>query len=204
MVRTMTMGRALATMMLGWLVYSGAGGLVHGQGNLVRNGGFEGEVSDGETAWGWTYNMGVEMGWPGAAEGGNNAIVHGTLFQDVPTEPGQRYRLAFAMAGNFNIPHRAMLNVHWGEEILGPFTWSPGGRDMNDMGWIPIDLEVIAVETPTRLRFENPFVGTPNVIRLDAVEVTWIPEPSVAVLLALGGLGLLAGKIQRRVRPWAG
>ncbi len=193
---------SFAARMLWVLVLSSAVLRVHAQaqGNLVRNGGFEEDVSDWDIGWGWTYNVGIELFWSAAAEGSNNGMVYGTLFQDVPTQPGQPYRLAFAMAGNFNVPDQARMNVHWGDETLGPFTWSPGGRNMNDLGWIPVELEVIATGNPTRLTFENPFVGTQNVIRLDAVEVTLVPEPRGVVLFVLGALGLLLQRFQRRLR----
>jgi hypothetical protein len=182
----------------GLLILCIAAWSVQGQGNLLRNGSFEEGWSNGPIGWGWTYNVGQASGFSGAADGRNWADVFGTLYQDLPTEPGQLYRLSFAMAGNFNIAELTVMNVLWGGSMVGTFTWNPAGRDINNLGWVYGDIEAVASASNTRLTFENPFVGTQTIIRLDAVEVTLVPEPSGFILFTLGALGLL---VVRRTRP---
>jgi hypothetical protein len=172
--------------------------------NLVSNGGFEGGYNNGPRGWGWTYNVTLWSGFPGAAEGGCYAGVDGTLYQDLHTTPGQAYELRFAMAGNFNQGQVAELDIQWGSLTLGSLTWNPAGHSINNLGWVWGDFEVTATASTTRLTFENPNVGTQNIPLLDAVQVIAVPEPSSLGLVSLGILGGLMSRPFIRRRQAAG
>lgn len=166
--------------------------------NLVVNGSFE----QGFTGWGYTYNFGVGFGFPSTADGANFGEVYGTIYQDLPTIPGQQYHLRFALAGNFNISDLTLLNVRWDGPQVGSATWNPAGHNINDLGWVWTDLDLIAGDSSTRLTFENPYVGDSSgrIPRLDAITVMAVPEPSMAALIGVGaGVALL--RRGRRVSP---
>lgn len=169
--------------------------------NIVQNGSFE-EGWDSPIGW-VTYGVSMELGMSGAPDGRNWASVLGTLYQDLPTEAGQLYHLSFAMAGNFNVSDLTIMNVLWGSTAVGTFTWNPAGHNINNMGWVYGDIDVVALTSTTRLTFENPFVRTPEaqrIIRLDAVKVAVVPEPAGLGLFLLGALGVLAVRRTRAAR----
>ena len=157
------------------------------QSNLVKNGGFE----NGLIGWGWTYNVALfSFSDP---EGGDNYVgVYGTLYQDLNTTPGQQYDVRFAMAGNFNLPQTAELDVQWGS-----LTWNPAGHSIYNLGWVWGDFDVTATSLTTRLTFKNPNVGTQNIPLLDAVQVVAVPEPSSLWLISVGILGALLAAVIR-------
>jgi hypothetical protein len=123
--------------------------------------------------------------------GNSYGQVFGTLFQSLPTTPGQTYQLQFAMAGNLNFPDSAVLDVLWGGASVGSISWSPAGNNRQNLGWVWTDFYVTALTSSTELAFDNPNVGTENIPFLDAVTVEPVPEPSAASLLLLGSGALL-------------
>jgi hypothetical protein len=158
-------------------------GNLHAEGNLVRNGGFE----EGTTAWEWTVNFGVGMGFEWAAEGRNFGEAYGTLAQNLFTTPGQVYHLSLQLAGNFNIIQTSEIVVHWGGSSLAPIVWSPIGHSISNPGWVRADFSLSAISSTTRLILENPNgFASGRIPRLDAISVTPVPEPSSLVLLTVG------------------
>ncbi len=165
------------------------------QTSIVQNGSFE----QGFTGWGYTYNFGIAAGFPDAADGRNWAEVYGTIFQNLPTTPGQQYDLRFALAGNFNISSPAVTDVLWGSANIGSVSWNPAGHNINNMGWVWTDFIVTASTSTTLLTFENPYVGdgSGRIDRIDAVSVVAVPEPSSLLLLGLGVIALFGLAIIR-------
>ncbi len=180
----------VGTLALGAMLVLALSVRARGAANIVFNGGFE----QGGAGWGWTYNLGIASGFPDAAEGGNWADVYGTIYQDLPTLPGQRYHMQFALAGNFNISTPTVVNVLWDGVRVGNATWNPAGHNINNMGWVWSDFDLVAVDPSTRLTFDNPYVGdgSGRIARIDAISVTVVPEPSG--LLFFGLVGLAASK----------
>jgi hypothetical protein len=166
--------------------------------NIVNNGGFEGGWNNGPVGWQWTYNVGLDEGFSSAAQGGSFAQVYGTLYQDLPTAPGHQYHIEFAMAGNYAVPQQAELDVQWGNTTVGSVTWDPAGHNVNNLGWVWGEFDVVATTTFTWLTFSNPNVGTENIPDLDAVSVVAVPEPSSLSLLCLGIAAITPGLFRMR------
>ena len=160
--------------------------------NIVSNGGFE----QGGTGWGWTYNFGVSSGFPSAAEGRNWGEVYGTIYQDLSTLPEQLYHLHFALAGNFNITNLAVVNVLWDGASLGSVSWNPAGHNINNLGWLAVDIDAIAGDSSTRLTFSDPYIGdgSGRIDRIDAISVMAVPEPSSLALVGLIGLAVFKNR----------
>ena len=165
---------------------------VQGQSSIVYNGNFEGGWNNGPLGWGWTDSVAL------TGDGLNNyAEVFGSLYQDLATSPGQPYSLNFRMAGNYPIMNLAILNVMWGEEMIGTVTWNSAGDDTNDPGWVYAEFDVIASASTTRLTFDNP-LATNNIplplwfSKIDDVQVVIAPEPSVWILGGVGSVVLFA------------
>ena len=151
-------------------------------GNLVVNGNFEAPSVDGEyttyrrgeTFGGWTVASGSinhkSSLWQ-AADGrqsidlnGNEA---GALQQDIPTVPGQRYRLRFAMAGNADDrgPVRCgagvkQMTVTWGDTTVATLAFDTAGRTATNIGWGYHEYSVITSSGQTRLSFRSETYGT--------------------------------------------
>jgi hypothetical protein len=154
--------------------------------NLVQNGSFE----QGLTGWGYTYNWGVWLGFPGAPDGRNWGEVDGTIYQTLSTAPGQQYDLRFALAGNANISALMVMNVLWGGSQVGTLSWNPAGHNINNLGWIWADFTVTATSPTTLLTFQDPYVGdgSGRVDFIDAISVTAVPECSSTLFLLMTSL----------------
>jgi hypothetical protein len=150
--------------------------------NLVNNGSFENAFTGwGSTGWGWTYNFGLDFGFPGAADGGNFAEAYGDLFQTIATVPGTQYDFRFALSGNFNISQPQTINILWGGTTIGSVSWSPAGHNVNNLGWVWGDFHVYATSSSTVITLSNPYVGdgSGRIAKIDAVSVAAIPDTSV-------------------------
>ena len=149
------------------------------QRNLVQNGSFE---SLSISPW-VSSGSGLFAGYESAADGRNFANIGGYLYQDLATTSGQTYHLRYAMAGNMNWPGLITMYALWGNDNVATTIWNPAGHNINNLGWIYTDLDLVASTTRTRLIFQNPgqFNQQPF---LDAVSVVVVPEPSSAALLA--------------------
>jgi hypothetical protein len=158
---------------------------VSGQ-NLVVNGSFE-EGTDGWTFLGsWTIEQ-IEDRAVGPDSGTNFATSLALnvqpVYQDIPTMPGQMYRISAAAAGN-----RGLLGVYWGGVLVGNVNVARADGDFFRDHW-----DVTANSDMTRLLLQPPGLPAPQVFFVDSVSVTPVPEPSSTILL---GAALLAGSRQ--------
>jgi hypothetical protein len=161
--------------------------------NLVQNGSFE---SSSLSPWGQS-DVGLWLGFPDAADGRNYAGIGGYLYQDIPTTAGQTYELQFAMAGNANWPGLITMNTLWGGNTVNITTWNPTGHNVNNLGWIYVDMNVTANSSMTRLEFDNPGQINQQPF-LDAVGLFAVPEPSPSMFMVSFGILVLFGKWWRR------
>lgn len=80
----------------------------------------------------------------------------GTLYQDIPTVPGQAYTVRFAFAGNPEDPGTdKRMKVFWNEGEIADLTFNTAGRSLSDMGWGYHSYSVTAKGTTSRLRFQS-------------------------------------------------
>ena len=140
----------------------------------IRNGGFEELVIGGsyqvffagaDIGGGWTVENGtvelVRDYWT-AAEGHQSVDLSGifdqagTIYQDIPTIPGQAYTLRFAFAGN---PEDAGADKHmkvfWNDGELADLTFNTAGRSFTDMGWTYYTYTVTATSSSSRVKFQS-------------------------------------------------
>jgi hypothetical protein len=172
--------------------------------NLLVNGGFD--VRQGQSysiaPWVQTGTLLLTAGGCQTANGPNAiGIVSGLLYQDVPTVPGERYRLSLFVAGwapDGPLPFIHNIAVDWGSQRVGVTSFDSTGRTFNDMGWSERDFEVQATGNLTRLAFSNfNEISNPNIPLLDNVQLVAIPEPTAWRVL---GLALAACLITRPIR----
>lgn len=153
------------------------------QPNLVQNGSFE---SSPPSLSPWVGTAGLALGFPDAADGRNYATITGYLYQEIPTISGQAYQLQFAMAGNFNWPAPITMTTFWGGNMVASTTWNPAGHSVTNLGWIDVDITVVATDFTTHLEFDNPGANLQNPY-LDAVSLVAVPEPTCASLIMIIG-----------------
>jgi choice-of-anchor C domain-containing protein len=177
--------------------------------NLLANGGFETPNVEGThnfysvtpPGFGWVLESGtidiMDDAWQHAA-GEQSLDLHGnspgTIYQDIATEPGERYRIQFAYAGAVHAQCGAggnkTFNVLWGGALIDSVSFNTVGRTTTSMGWVYYTAEVTASSTTTRLRFQSTTTGgTICGPTLDDVSVTelvtirlatsqWTPVPT--------------------------
>lgn len=139
---------------------------------------------------GWVIESGtVEIVGPywQAAEGCQSLDLNGifedigTIYQDVTTQPGQRYRIRFAMAGNpEGGPVVKTMKVFWNDNLLGHLEFDTTGRTLANMGWRYHEYVVAASGRNGRLRFQSTcssFLGP----TLDDVSITPVADSTVQV-----------------------
>jgi len=168
--------------------------------NLLVNGSFEDPpgiptyhtLGPGTGLPGWVIESGtvdhVGLDWV-AADGlqcldlnGSFELI-GTIYQDVPTIPGQSYHVRFAYAGNFFCgPVVKTTQVTWDGSLLEEVSFDTTGHSETNLGWVYFDYLVVASNTTTRLRFQSTtstFCGP----ALDDVSVTLVETPPAADFL---------------------
>jgi choice-of-anchor C domain-containing protein len=188
--------------------------------SLVVNGGFESPVIAGELVEvptgvldAWTVGGGgvdhVGSLWQ-AADGSQSLDLNrngaGSIYQDLPTLPGQAYEISFSLSGNPLAVAAKRLVVRWGATIVGDFSFDSAGTSTSQMSWTPQVIPVLATAGTTRLTFlsltgsMSGSLGTGGFYgpALDRVAVVPVPEPGSALLLAVACAGLLP--LQRRAR----
>jgi choice-of-anchor C domain-containing protein len=149
-----------------------------------------------EVFGGWTVEFGsvdhISPDNMAPACGGQSVDVTGSstgaIYQDLPTIPGQTYRLRFALAGNFfNRPAVKQLEVGWGSDLVDTVSFNTTGRSVTDMGWTYHDYTVTATASVTRLRFKSLTGGAygPMVDDVSVVPVT-VADPNQAPVANAG------------------
>ncbi len=163
--------RAAAALVLAAALPAGLGmGAASAQdGDLIHNGDFE--ASGPVTAWlslhagssaipGWRVTSGyadlVGRWWQAA--GGADSVEVGTpgpgaIEQSVPTVPGRRYRLSFALAGNPEGPPRVKTLIVGAGPVRRAFTFDTAGRTRRNMGWSTRTLDFTAAASTTTIAF---------------------------------------------------
>ena len=173
--------------------------------SIVVNGGFEQgtfgtgsfvTLNAGSTAMtGWTIlgavdNMGTYMQPAEASRSIDlNATDAGAIAQTLVTEPGRRYRVQFAMAGNpCGYPGPKTLCVS-AAGTSQDFTFDTTGHDASDMGWETKTWEFVAQNAMTTLSFESLTTHTAYGPAIDNVVVQPLVFGDVRIYLDQNGSG---------------
>jgi hypothetical protein len=109
---------------------------------------------------------------------------------------------------SFDYWHRSGSGVHYtltgsssGTLVSGNYNYAPGSGDLN---WVPISFTNLPVQAGETLTLSfNGIGGDTMGDHIDQVSVLYkagpVPEPSTAMLMGLGGLGMAGiGYIKRR------
>ena len=175
--------------------------------NVVSNGGFE-LPSVAPSAWlaypagsalgAWVVGGGgvdVVAAWQDAE--GNQAIdlnagAPGSVYQDVPTVPGQAYFLRFALSANNETvpPFLKQMDVRFDGESVAVESFDSTGHTTSDMGWVYKVHTVTATGAVSRVEFisltDNSFGGAV----IDDVSLVpvrdYVPEPAGQVTVPAG------------------
>lgn len=124
--------------------------------------------SVGQVAGMWLVEAGnIEIKTPGQWEPAHlrqsidlHGSMPGTIARDIATVAGQRYEVSFALSGHPNCALRVTgLNVGFGNQSLGDYSFDSTGHSTLDMGWRYQRQEVVANTTATRLRFASTTPG---------------------------------------------
>src|SRR5215470_1726853 len=155
--------------------------------NVVVNGSFE---TFGTNIIGWNSTEGWT--WAGAtttaADGQAFVFLSGNLYQDLPTVPGQVYRLRYAVAGNPAYQGPTPLQTFWAGNLVATTVFDTTGHSNENLGWIYITNNVLATAGTTRLWFANPNYGTSIVPDLDAVSAIPVDEPPTTCIGVPAGI----------------
>ncbi|MBI2954817.1 MAG: DUF642 domain-containing protein, partial [Chloroflexi bacterium] len=152
------------------------------------------EYQLGEIFGGWTVDRNalepgaiqpiVHVGTFWQAASGQQSVVlsragAGAIFQDVPTTPGQTYRLRFALSGSTSSGSAGpvkRLQVSFGDTVLPEFQFDvrnvAGGHSNQNMGWQHFERDVMATAATTRLRFASLNVGAGDGPTVDDVSLS--------------------------------
>jgi choice-of-anchor C domain-containing protein len=157
----------------------------------VDNYGFETPVvasgaqlfEEGETLGAWEVTQGsVDVAaddlWQ-AREGRQSldmtGVSPGAIAQDLATVPGNRYAIAFSLAGNpLCGPSIKRLVVEWDGVTLATLQFDITGRSAQNMGWVTHQIYVTPTASTSRLQFRSRTEGSNNMFcgpALDKVAV---------------------------------
>ncbi|MCL2927947.1 MAG: DUF642 domain-containing protein, partial [Trichodesmium sp. MAG_R01] len=133
--------------------------------NLVVNGSFEKPVVNflgyPKSVSGWKLGAGsaieIQTGIVGAAKDGKqlvelDGLEVSRIFQDIPTKPGQTYKLTFAFSPRPDVAENK-LNVSWGDTKVVQLDKS--GEGLADTDWKVYTYYLKATDKTTRLSFDN-------------------------------------------------
>ncbi len=206
--------RSTLTVVLAICLFAALGGAV-ARGELILNGDMETNSGTGGDLANWTKITNSFGAWDGVAHSGG-WVMHagasfgaGGEFQDIATVVGQPYELSFWAVGFIS-----GADVQQGKVQVG----TPGSDDTdleleNNAEYVDVTFDVPLHTGPqdwqefthtftpttatTRVTFENIFLGDgQGAINVDDVSV--VPEPGTAMLLAGGALVLLLPMFRRR------
>ena len=149
--------------------------------NWVVNGGFETPAVG--NSWKFVTDLGCwKIGAPGKAEldpmetwtpaEGRQSLDlnpdrQGEIYQDVYTQPGQDYTLSFAIAGNITRAGVKSMEVFWGEQSLGKYSFDTTGKTKTNMGWENVEIAIpgaLTHDPRTRLRFKSTTASSTGVV----------------------------------------
>jgi choice-of-anchor C domain-containing protein len=138
-----------------------------------------------------------------------SGVTTGGIYQDVPTTPGQAYRLSFWLAGNPEFtnagggPAVKTMRLTWDGAPVANLSFDTTGRTTTDLGWTQYTFDIVATDATSRLWFESTTSGFagPLIDDLNLVEVVppAVPFPA-AVFLGLGGAACVG--VSRRGRRY--
>lgn len=201
--------RAMASLAAALVLVAGASAQVINGGFEQPNTGFQ-TVNPGQTFGNWTntgngniefvkaqFNPGLFNLPLSAFEGqywidlvgtGQPSAISQTL---TGLEPGGRYRIDWAQAGNVWGPNFAFtMQVLWNGTVVAENTQTHGGSDGAAMNWVQRSVEVTAslAAGPNQLTFRATTGVSARGPALDAVSLTLVPTPGAAGVLGLGAL----------------
>jgi hypothetical protein len=129
-----------------------------------------------------------------------------SISQLIATTPGEVYALRFAYAASgYYTGVDDSVSVFWNGTLLD--TVDRDGSSIETLDWGYYDYLVAATSTSTELRFSDGSVGQHFVgpylddVSLNAVAGAPVPEPSSALLFALGIVGLIGHRRLRKPCP---
>src|SRR5262245_8243332 len=103
--------------------------------NIVSNGSFE-SFSNGISGWSTTEGLTWANGYSNAADGQAYVFLSGNIFQDLPTVPGQVYRLRYALAGDPSQPINPTLQTGWAGTLIASTLFDTFGHSNENLGWL--------------------------------------------------------------------
>jgi choice-of-anchor C domain-containing protein len=130
-----------------------------------------------------------------------------TLSQAITTTPGQKYKLAFDIAGNPWSKDSSLIKTLYVNVGTGniPFSFDATNKTNSNMGWQSKSLEFTATAANLKIIFTSGN-NTPSGMALDNVRldivpnqpITPVPIPAAAWLLGTGLIGLVG--VRRRMQ----
>ncbi len=124
-------------------------------GNLVQNGSFE-NVGAGFSLSSWSERSidVVDDEALRAADGSVFVVVHGSLYQDIPTVPGEQYVLRFAFGGSEQVwaTNTPMILLWGGQQVAS----IPATLASMTPQWRYLEYQAAAQSSTTRLTFSSP------------------------------------------------
>lgn len=163
--------------------------------NLVRNGGFETPVTcdsrifAGGSLDQWTIPSGsIEIGTAAClwqpSTGAQSIRLNleetgeGSIAQDIPTRPGVKYDVHFALAAAPDSPLPVTLDVLANGKVIGKPRFNRNDTSASNMGWVCPTYDFIARSRKTTVAFVNTTLGSGPAI--DDVKVT-VEKPGIQI-----------------------